>query len=106
MRSGPSTDILSGQPLEKIEKETAAASGALEEKTLRERMDYLGLNQSIDGKKLIALVQGLLERRIDEFLREDPQGQAYIKVLTELGTKESLAHKAAERWVHMKTLKE
>lgn len=106
MKSGPSTDILSGRPKELIDEETAASSKAATEKNLREKMDFLGLTRSIDGKKLISLVQGLLEKRIDELLKEDLQSQAYIKVLTELGIKETLANKAAERWVHIKTRKE
>ncbi|OPY17015.1 MAG: hypothetical protein A4E74_01548 [Syntrophus sp. PtaB.Bin075] len=106
MNSGPATDIITGMPVEKVAAEREAEARAREELTLKQKAEFLGFARRLDGKKLIDLIQHYLFRRIDELVKNDPQAQAYITLLTDIGVKENQAEKAAARLTAMKTGRE
>jgi predicted Zn-dependent protease len=106
MQQGPKTDIITGLPLETILTDRETEALAREEASLKSKAEFFGLSESIDGKKLIALIQQNLERRIDYLVDNDPQAKAYMNLLTEIGVKENQAQKAAEKLVNMRIKKE
>ena len=106
MKPGVDTDIITGKPLEQVNANRAAEEQIRDEKILKNNAEFLGLSGSPDGKKLIALVQDHLDRRIDELIATDPKALGFIQILADMGIKEIQATKAAERLVAMKIKQE
>jgi hypothetical protein len=96
MNSGVKTDILTNRPLELVQAEQEQEAKAKQEDRLKEQMEFLNLSQTADGKKLLGLVEKKLQDRIVQLVKDDPEAQAYSKLLKDLGIKEALAEKAAE----------
>jgi len=102
MNPGAATDIITNQPKELIEKQKDQDTRAKEEALLREKAQFIGLTSSQAGQELIKLVQGHLQRRIDELMADDPKAQALISLLTDMGVKEAAAVKALKRLAALK----
>jgi dTDP-glucose pyrophosphorylase len=92
-------DITTGRPLELVQAEQANTEKAKKESLLKERMEFLNLSQTADGKKLLALVERKLLDRIGDLVKADPEAQAYTKILKDLGIKEVLAEQAAKEYL-------
>ena len=102
MQSGPSTDILTNQPLEKTTSDRAAQKQAEEERLLKAKAAFIGISTSEAAQIVIAMIQTSLNQRIDALLRADAESQAYMKLLTDMAVRENQAEKAAARIVNMK----
>jgi hypothetical protein len=95
---GTDVDILTGKPLGMIQEENSRKEKEQEENILKNKMEYLDLSASPDGQKLIGIVEGHLAKRIDFLVANDPQAQAYLAILNDLGVKEFQANQAAKTY--------
>lgn len=103
---GPDTDIVTGKPLAMVETGKELENKTREATLLKAKAEYFGLSASGEGKKLIALVQNHLNKRIDDLVKQDPEAKVLVKLLADIGMKENQAKKAAERLVNMNIKKE
>lgn len=92
-------DILTGKPLELVRDEQAAKAKSQTEAGLKERMEFLNLSQTADGKKLLSIIEKKLLARIRELVNADPEAQAYAALLKDLGIKEALAERALQDYL-------
>jgi hypothetical protein len=102
MNRGPDTDIINGMPLEKVNADRNTQQQIRDEALLKAKAEYFGISASNEGKKLIALVQEHLSRRIDELVQRDPEAATLINLLADIGIKETEGRKAAERLINMR----
>jgi hypothetical protein len=95
-QQGAEIDIITGRPLAKTQAEKEDAARVQEEARLKQHAQYAELLQTPPGEKLLSLILFYLQGRIAELVQADPQSQAYVKILTDLGAKEAVGRKAAE----------
>ena len=93
---GAEVDIVTGRPLIETQEKNAARLDAQEEERLVRQARYAEILTGPSGEKILGIVRGFLEQRIDELVRADPEAKAYMTILSDLGTREAVGRLAAE----------
>ena len=99
---GADIDIRTGRPLEEAADGRKAEEQAQEEAILKAQAQWLGISESAEGQKLVELICRRLEARLRTLLQNDPQAQALIDLLSDLGLKDNAAHSAVAQLASMK----
>ena len=93
---GAEVDIQTGRPLIQTQEAAAARLAAQEEERLVRQARYAEILTGPHGEKILGIVRGFLEKRIDELVRTDPEAKAYLTILSDLGAREAVGRQAAE----------
>lgn len=96
MRQGSDIDILTGDPIQKKRDEKKGAFEAGNEKSLKQKAEYLNIAETEGTREMIVMIEKLLEKRIQKFIKDDPEAKAYHQILTTVGYKVNQARKAIE----------
>lgn len=91
---GVEVDIVTGRPMDLVRQERQQETERETESTLKRQASWANITDTETGRRLIDLVQGKLEQRIENLVADDPEAASYLKIIAELGGKIALARQA------------
>jgi hypothetical protein len=95
--SGVKIDPITGRPEEQVKAERALDAEKSQEALLQEQANWFQVSKTEAGAKVVGLIQQKLATRIDTLVAADPEAQAFVKILQEMGVKEGIARAAAQQ---------
>ena len=95
MNQSVKTDPVTGRPVEEGRKGQADKKAALAKAKLEEQYEFGSVLDSIAAERLIGEIEEGLIEAFGRFLKQDPAGEAYLKMIKRLGGKRKMAERAA-----------
>lgn len=92
---GTEVDPVTGRPSEEKRNRSAGEAEADEVKRLEEQAAFGGITETPEGKAILALVQNKFNARVAALVLNDPEANALLSIMNELGMKERQAEAAA-----------
>jgi hypothetical protein len=102
--SGVKVDPVTLKPVTANPEDKALAAEELKDKNLKAQAAWMNVSQTEAGRQLVDLIREKLNARVSALVKADPEADAYVKILTDLGVKEGMAT-AASRELVAKALK-
>ena len=99
MEIGVKTDIVTGMPKPVADNQKQAEKEQERLETARKRAEFLGALSSDAGRKIIAVIEEMLLKRINQLINNDPAASAFKALLANLSIKDSHAKRAVEELV-------
>jgi len=95
----PQTNILTGMPSAIEREERRRQKESRDRKVVREAVELSAALRGEGGQRILGYIQGVLEDRINEFLKSDPECKAMMKLLGKFKWKLALGKAASEKIV-------
>lgn len=90
-------DIRTGKPLSMLTESHRDKQEEKDRKAIYDGVDMAETARSEAGQKLTALIQARLSERLNALMRDDPECQAYMKILSTMGSVIDHGVEAAKR---------
>lgn len=97
MPSGGPIDPVSRRPEDEVRAARDLSARGEDRRRLEDHAAFMPVAESAAAAKMIELISGVLESRIDEFLKKDPQCQAVLSILDEFQGQKNLAKMAVKK---------
>ena len=97
--SGTEVDIVTGFPLELVERERQQAAEAEDKGTMLRQAGFMGVAESEAAAVLLGLIEERLTARVHTLVSLDAEAKAFIELLKKFGERKFSAQLAAKELV-------